>query len=231
MLAGREPPPTAVRWQTAQNVVKMDPVLVVEELRRIHPDLSDAASSSIDIALWDLAAQRAGLPLYRLLGGQRSEITPYASFPFYESLPEYIEAVESAASLGYTHFKFHLWGEIKKDLELVTLVQRHFADMPYRFMVDLEAAYELADRALPENVGVEASIGLPSGSWPGTFITASAGPTPTRMPTRILTRTATNRRILTATRGGLPAAMPIGRRVRQGKAILISGSGMTAPQH
>jgi L-alanine-DL-glutamate epimerase-like enolase superfamily enzyme len=123
----------------------VDPVEVGTMLERTRPELSDAARSSIDIALWDLAARRADLPLYRLLGRKRDSIEPYASFPYYESLAEHIEAVKAAAMLGYTTFKFHIWGRIEEDLRLVELVQQSFADSAYRFMIDLEAAYGLED--------------------------------------------------------------------------------------
>jgi L-alanine-DL-glutamate epimerase-like enolase superfamily enzyme len=123
----------------------LDPVEVAAMLERTRPDLSDAARSSIDIALWDLAARKAGLPLYRLLGAKRDSIEPYASLPFYDSLPEYIEAVNEYAKLGYRTFKFHVWGLIEEDLRLVALVQQTFADSPYRFMIDLEGAYGLED--------------------------------------------------------------------------------------
>jgi len=38
-----------------------------------------AALSAIDLALWDLAARRAGLPLWRMLGGARERIATYGS--------------------------------------------------------------------------------------------------------------------------------------------------------
>ena len=56
-----------------------------------------------------------------------------------------VEAVNEYAKLGYTTFKFHIWGQIEKDLRLVELVQQTFADAPYRFMIDLEGAYDLED--------------------------------------------------------------------------------------
>jgi L-alanine-DL-glutamate epimerase-like enolase superfamily enzyme len=123
----------------------LDPVEVGSMFERTLPDLSDAARSSIDIALWDLAARRANLPLFRLLGAKRNSIEPYASFPFYDSLPEYVEAVNKYAKLGYRSFKFHVWGMIEKDLQLVALLQQTFADSGYRFMIDLEGAYEFED--------------------------------------------------------------------------------------
>ena len=123
----------------------LDPVEVGALLGRTRPDLSDVARSSIDIALWDLAARKAGLPLYRLLGAKRDSIETYASLRFYDSLPEYIEAVNAYAKLGYKSFKFHVWGLIEEDLRLVELVQQTFADSPYRFMIDLEGAYDFED--------------------------------------------------------------------------------------
>jgi L-alanine-DL-glutamate epimerase-like enolase superfamily enzyme len=123
----------------------LDPVEVGSTLKRTRPDLSDASRSSIDIALWDLAARKADRPLYELLGAKRDSIVPYASLPFYDSLPEYIEAVNEYAKLGYMTFKFHVWGLIEEDSRLVTLIRQTFSDSPYRFMIDLEGAYGLED--------------------------------------------------------------------------------------
>ena len=123
----------------------LDPVEVGRMLERTRPDLSDAVRSSIDIALWDLAARKADRPLYKLLGEKRDSIVPYASLPFYDSLPEYVDAVNEYAKLGYVTFKFHVWGSIEEDMRLVELVQQTFAGTPYRFMFDLEGAYGLED--------------------------------------------------------------------------------------
>ena len=123
----------------------LDPVEVGSMLKRTRPDLSDASRSSIDIALWDLAARKADRPLYELLGAKRDSIVPYASLRFYDSLPEYIEAVNEYAKLGYMTFKFHVWGLIEEDSRLVQLVRQTFSDSPYRFMIDLEGAYGLED--------------------------------------------------------------------------------------
>ena len=123
----------------------LDPVEVGIMLKQMRPDLGDAVRSSIDIAFWDLAARKADRPLYELLGAKRHSMEPYASLPFYDSLPEYVEAVSEYAKLGYTTFKFHVWGLIEEDVRLVELVQQTFGDAPYRFMIDLEGAYDLED--------------------------------------------------------------------------------------
>jgi L-alanine-DL-glutamate epimerase-like enolase superfamily enzyme len=123
----------------------LDPVNVSSMLERTRPDLSDEVRSSIDISLWDLAARKADRPLYRFLGAKRNSIEPYASLPFYDSLPEYVEAVYEYAKLGFTTFKFHVWGSIEQDVRLVELIQQTFAGSQYRFMIDLEGAYDLED--------------------------------------------------------------------------------------
>lgn len=125
----------------------LDPVDVGAILARTRPDLSDRARSSIDIALWDLAARKAGLPLYKLLGEKRGSIEAYASFPFYDSLPECVAAVNECAKLGFNTFKFHAWGRIEKDAQLVDVLQQTFAGTSFRFMIDLEGTYDF-DEAL-----------------------------------------------------------------------------------
>jgi len=123
----------------------LDPVEVGTRLASVRPSLSNAVCASIDIALWDLAARKAERPLYEFLGGKRDSIEPYASLPFYDSLPEYVDAVHQYAKLGYTIFKFHVWGSIEEDIQLVRLIQKTFARSRYRFMIDLEGAYDVED--------------------------------------------------------------------------------------
>jgi len=123
----------------------LDPVEVGAIFDRTRSVLSDKARSSIDIALWDLAARKVGLPLYKLLGAKRHSIEPYASFPFFDLLPACVAAVEEYAKLGFKTFKFHAWGQIEKDAQLVDMIQQTFSGTPYRFIIDLEAAYHIDD--------------------------------------------------------------------------------------
>lgn len=123
----------------------LDPVQVGDLISQIQPNLSDAVRSSIDIALWDLAARKAGRPLHEMLGAKRNSMEAYASFPFYDSLGEYVEATHEQAQLGIATFKFHVWGSIEEDIRLVELLQQRFADSDYRFIIDLEEKYDLED--------------------------------------------------------------------------------------
>jgi L-alanine-DL-glutamate epimerase-like enolase superfamily enzyme len=80
-----------------------------------------------------------------MLGAKRHSIEPYGSFPFYDSLPASIAAVEECARLGLKAFKFHAWGEFEKDYELIDMIQQTFSGTPYRFMMDFEAAYTMGE--------------------------------------------------------------------------------------
>ena len=63
-----------------------------------------AGMSAIDIALWDIKAQAAGEPLWRLLGGDSPRVEPYASAGLYKSgqrptrLPRSMPSTSAAAS-------------------------------------------------------------------------------------------------------------------------------------
>ena len=69
--------PAAVA-ELAPVLLGADPVGPEALMARCHAQLQGHpyAKSLIDIALWDLTAQAAGLPLYRLLGGRQMEAAP-----------------------------------------------------------------------------------------------------------------------------------------------------------
>ena len=47
------------------------------------------AYGPLDVALWDIAAQSAGVPLYKFIGAYRDKVTAYASSPYLEKTTEY----------------------------------------------------------------------------------------------------------------------------------------------
>jgi L-alanine-DL-glutamate epimerase-like enolase superfamily enzyme len=67
-----------------------------------------AAVSGLDIAIWDLLARKAGLPLYRLLGGYRDEVRAYASAGFYAEGKDaggLADEVRGYVESGFRHVK------------------------------------------------------------------------------------------------------------------------------
>lgn len=72
------------------------------------------AVSGVDIALWDLAARRAGRPAFELLLGMedapappRTEFATYASLMRYDEEPLVEQACTAALAKGYTAVKMH----------------------------------------------------------------------------------------------------------------------------
>lgn len=66
------------------------------------------AISGLDIALWDIAGQRAGLPLHRVLGGAATvRIAAYASLLRYGKADLVARNAAKAVERGYHHVKLH----------------------------------------------------------------------------------------------------------------------------
>lgn len=66
------------------------------------------AHSAIDIALWDIAGKRAGLPVSDLLGGtRRSEVRAYSSLMRYSTPSTVAKICADRAAQGFTHIKLH----------------------------------------------------------------------------------------------------------------------------
>ncbi len=104
--------------------------------------LLPGARSTLDIALWDIAAQRAGIPLHRLLGGCRGSITAYASTPLLESAAAYVELVTELREQGFRAIKFHAWCEPDRDLEMLRAVHAAHGDAGLALMHDAEQRYD-----------------------------------------------------------------------------------------
>jgi L-alanine-DL-glutamate epimerase-like enolase superfamily enzyme len=66
------------------------------------------AHSAVDIALWDIAGKRAGLPLCALLGGGgRSEVRAYASLMRYATPSTVAKICARMVADGFQHIKLH----------------------------------------------------------------------------------------------------------------------------
>ena len=108
----------------------------------------------VDIALWDIGAKKANLPLYKLLGNFRSSIPAYASTATFDSVEEYLDVADQCIELGYTAIKLHAWGDAREDARLSIALRDHVGT-DIDLMYDGSAAFDLTDavylgRALSE---------------------------------------------------------------------------------
>lgn len=72
----------------------------------------------IDVALWELAAKAADLPLYKYLGGYRTSLPVYASSLFHQNTEAYIKEARHYIEKGIKAYKAHPPGPWRKDMEI-----------------------------------------------------------------------------------------------------------------
>jgi len=110
------------------------------------------AVSGIDMALWDIRAKAAGMPLYRLLGGSRRRIPAYAggiALGFQEPASLVDEAREYVER-GYRAVKLRLGDNVRDDVARVQAVRAGLGD-DIEILTDANTNYTLADarRVIP----------------------------------------------------------------------------------
>ncbi|MPY87297.1 MAG: mandelate racemase [Luteitalea sp.] len=86
------------------------------------------AAGPLDVALWDLGAKAANLPLYRFLGAYRDRLPAYASSLILESPEAFADQALGFQSEGYTAYKLHPWGDPQRDVEACRAVRRAVGD-------------------------------------------------------------------------------------------------------
>lgn len=70
----------------------------------------------IDVALWDICAKEAGLPLYQYIGAYRESLPVYASGLFHEKAQDYIDEALYYKSKGIDAYKAHPPGPYTVDM-------------------------------------------------------------------------------------------------------------------
>jgi O-succinylbenzoate synthase len=102
------------------------------------------AKGGLEAALWDLEARRQGRPLWKVLGGTRSEIDCGVSIGIKPGLDPLLEAIQTEVDAGYRRIKIKIkpgW-----DVDVVRAVRATFPKI--LLMCDANSAYTLSDIAL-----------------------------------------------------------------------------------
>ena len=89
--------------------------------------ITTLAHAAIDIALWDLKAQAAGVPLWKLLGGQvREQVRAYNTDIGWLSIPDglLVAGAQRAVADGFTGIKIKVGSSVERDLRRLAGVRR-----------------------------------------------------------------------------------------------------------
>jgi O-succinylbenzoate synthase len=99
------------------------------------------AKGGLEAAVWDAEARQKGIPLWKLLGGTRDEISSGVSIGIKDSLDELVAAVKTELAAGYQRIKIKI--KPGKDLEPVKRLRQDFPKI--KLMVDANSVYHLED--------------------------------------------------------------------------------------
>lgn len=127
----------------------------VADWQRQHGDISDIAAlrqssawikgavfakSGVEAALWDVVAQRAEQPLWRLWGGERRTFPVGVSIGG-KTIDDVIARAEQAVDLGYRRLKVKIWPGF--DVEVASALRERFPDI--LLQVDANSAYDMSN--------------------------------------------------------------------------------------
>ena len=102
------------------------------------------ARAALETALWDLEARQRGMPLSRLIGGERREIPCGVSIGIQPSVEALLAKVRHEVSDGYRRVKIKIkpgW-----ETEPLRAIRSEFPDLP--LMADANSAFQLSDLPL-----------------------------------------------------------------------------------
>jgi L-alanine-DL-glutamate epimerase-like enolase superfamily enzyme len=141
MLVGHDPLLKEHLWERAWEIDRIE-------------ELPIYALGLADIALWDITAQVAGLPLYKVIGGYRESIPAYASTVTFETTEEFLHVADQCLDYGFKAIKLHAWGDYRKDARLCQDLRAHVGN-DIDLMYDGSAGFDLVEslyvaRALEE---------------------------------------------------------------------------------
>lgn len=99
------------------------------------------AKGALEAAVCDAEAKQKGVPLWKLLGGEREEIACGVSIGIKDSVDELVSAVKKELAAGYQRIKIKI--KPGKDVEPVRRLRQEFPRI--KLMVDANSAYRLED--------------------------------------------------------------------------------------
>jgi L-alanine-DL-glutamate epimerase-like enolase superfamily enzyme len=102
--------------------------------------VSYRAIGAVDVALWDIAGKKAGLPIHRLLGSYRTSIPAYASSQMFPHPEQYQEDALFFKNAGWQAYKVHPPRRPAEDIKVCEAVRKSVGE-GYTLMLDSTWAY------------------------------------------------------------------------------------------
>ena len=102
------------------------------------------AKATIEMAIWDLAAQQRAQPLSQLLGGTRDRILCGVAIGIHPTVEALFETIDRELAGGYQRVKLKI--KPGADAHVAEAVRNRYPDLA--FMLDANSAYALADLPL-----------------------------------------------------------------------------------
>jgi L-alanine-DL-glutamate epimerase-like enolase superfamily enzyme len=155
--------PTVIGADSA-DVVGLYARLYQEALMQGRRGMAIRCIAAIDIALWDLASKKAGLPLASMLGGRTGSVPAYASGGYYRAgdddrVRTIREEIEFNKSLGFKDHKMKVGGlSVREDAERVRAAVE-LLDPDGRLALDANNAYRTPAEAIHATVAFEKAAG------------------------------------------------------------------------
>jgi O-succinylbenzoate synthase len=129
--------PSVANWQREGG-----PIADIASLRASYAWIKGAvfAKSGVEAAMWDVLAQRAEAPLWRLWGGER-RIFPVGVSIGGKTVADVLDRAEQAVALGYRRLKIKIWPGF--DDEVARPLRHRFPEI--QLQVDANSAYTVAN--------------------------------------------------------------------------------------
>ncbi|MBL6954836.1 MAG: mandelate racemase [Alphaproteobacteria bacterium] len=98
------------------------------------------AIGAVDVALWDLGAKAANMPLYKMLGAYRDKVPAYASSAVLSDPAAYAEQAVQFRDQGWAAYKIHPPTQWQTDIKVCEAVRAAVGD-DYKIMLDSTWSY------------------------------------------------------------------------------------------
>ena len=102
------------------------------------------AKAGVEMAIWDLYAKLKGKPLFKVLGGVKSEIESGVSIGIQKDVEKLLKLIGGYLTQGYRRIKIKI--KPSWDVDVVRRVRGEYPDVPLQ--VDANAAYTIKDIGL-----------------------------------------------------------------------------------